>query len=666
VTRALRVAGLLLLSAGALGAQEPAVPAPPTASPVIDVGPVSAVSSFEALWADYKRADDANDPEASAKTFSDIRWFRTERNIRSLETVALALVARGQDQLRKGDRARAEDDFRKAISVDPYLPDAHYGLARAELKKGVMGVFSAVADVFSAVTARSGTAMGRYFLFSSGVVMAMVALLLAATTFSVVMLMRYGALLLHDIEEALGAGSRPVALGVFVVFLVVPLMTLQGYGWLPLWWMALLFLYFGAFEKGVAALFLLLALLVGPAVRGLEGYVLANQNPLLRASLLAIEGGPDTRAIADLTAAGAQTTDDQDLRYLLALQYKKAARYDDAAGIYRSIIESAPKDPMDMGIALNNLGNIEFARGEFKAAIARYRRAAALAVPNSHLATFWYNQSLAHLQLFEYDPNSAARSEADRFDRGLVQKYEGLWKADKRGSAVSAVADLMPSSDEVWAKYVDTRDGVGLKNVAGRGASPFSTLHLGESLFNRFTGFLVLFGFLLFAMKRWRGEKMFTMRCQKCGMPFCRKCHLGAAVAGLCTQCHHLFVVRDGVSGPARTQKLEEVQDEEDRRNRVFRILSFLVPGSGQMYGHMTAIGLLLSLVWFALITTLLLGGRLLPVTETPAQVAGPWTTIAAVLGMILVYVLGHRLRPDFDYEIPVAQRGPRRMAKAS
>ena len=85
----------------------------------------------------------------------------------------------------------------------------------------------------------------------------------------------------------------------------------------------------------------------------------------------------------------------------------------------------------------------------------------------------------------------------------------------------------------------------------------------------------------MLTLRRWRGGKAFTMRCTKCGTPFCRRCHLGQVAGGLCTQCHHLFVVRDGVSGPARNRKLLEVQKEEARRDRVFRVLSLLVPGAG-------------------------------------------------------------------------------------
>ena len=68
--------------------------------------------------------------------------------------------------------------------------------------------------------------------------------------------------------------------------------------------------------------------------------------------------------------------------------------------------------------------------------------------------------------------------------------------------------------------------------------------------------YLAVFAAVVVAIWRWRGPRMFTMRCIKCGTPFCRRCHLGAAWEGLCTQCHHLFVVRDGVATDARPGKV--------------------------------------------------------------------------------------------------------------
>jgi tetratricopeptide (TPR) repeat protein len=642
-----------------------------SAPKVIDIGE-RASGSFDSLWEQYKRADDSGDVESSVRALHDIRWYRTERNVRSLDGIALSLVGRGVGRLKKGEVAKAEDDFKNAITLDPHLADGYYGLARASVAGGLVGVFAGLGYAASAVVAPLGTANGSYFLLCFLVSAGLLTLLVVTSAFAITMVLRHGALLRHDVEEALGPGSQTVALGVYIVFLLVPLMTLQGYGWLPFWSLAVLFLYMSGMEKALAGLLVAVTLAIGPGTRALEAYGLAEQNPLLHASLASIEGGPDTRAIADL-AAGIQTyPDDRDLKYLLALQYKKAGRYDESAAIYREIVESTTKDkdPIDLGIALNNLGNIDFARGQapsdFLGPSSRYKRAAELQVPSDMTATFYYNLSLAHLQGFQYDPANEARSQADRLDRGLTQEYEGLWKAERRGSAaVSAVVDLMPSRDEVWAKFIDTRDGVAQKNVTHRGASPIASMHLIEAAFNRFTGFLVLFAAVTGIVWRIRGDRMVTARCGKCGTPFCRKCQLTESVSGLCTQCHHLFVVRDGVSGPARSKKLAEVQEEEARRNRVFRVLALALPGAGQMYGDNTIVGFGMNLIWCALLATLVLGGRTVPITQTPQALAGWWTTAVLLLALLVIYVLSYRLRPNFEYIISAAQRPPRRMVQA-
>jgi hypothetical protein len=139
------------------------------------------------------------------------------------------------------------------------------------------------------------------------------------------------------------------------------------------------------------------------------------------------------------------------------------------------------------------------------------------------------------------------------------------------------------------------------------------------------------------------------MRCLKCGTPFCRRCHLGQVAGGLCSQCHHLFLVRDGVSGPARNRKLLEVQAEEARRDRVFRVLSLLVPGAGHLYAQRAPMGILLVMVWSAVIAAALLAGRLLPLTEASGDLSKPWGLGLGVLALLVVYVLANRSKPEFE-----------------
>ena len=175
-------------------------------------------------------------------------------------------------------------------------------------------------------------------------------------------------------------------------------------------------------------------------------------------------------------------------------------------------------------------------------------------------------------------------------------------------------------------------------------------------MLSRFAGFLAVAALAVAGLSFWRGRKTFTMRCLKCGTPFCRRCHLGAAVAGLCSQCYHLFVVRDGVSGPARNRKLLEVQAEEGRQDRSFRLLSLLAPGAGQVYRGAPFLGLGLSLLWALVIAMGLLAGRVFPVTEAShALSALPLGLIAGGLLLVAIYFFANRVKPEGgDFLVPV------------
>lgn len=656
--RRLAAAGLFLfVAAGPARSQTP-----PVSEQVIDVQSSAALAntSFEALWTAYRRADEASDVDGARAVLQDLRWYRIERNIKRLETTALALCDVGLDRLKKGERERARDAFTRATLLDPYLPDAHFGLAMTALRQGPVGFPAAVSHAFEAVRAPLSSIRGRQAMMAFVTSLAFAIFLGTAFVVALAMLARYGTLLRHDLDEAFGGGA--LTLAIFLVLLALPVIALQGYGWLPFWWLALLFPYVGWLERIVAIVLLAVTLVLPPVVTAYERHAAAGRNPLFRAALLALESGPDSRAVADLEAATSQNRDDRDLGYLLATLYKKAARYEDAAAVYRNVLRADPKD----AIALNNLANLEFARGDFLAAIARYKQATAAGSSDAMSATFYYNLSLAHLQRFEYDASAAARGQADGLDPDLVRRYEVIWKGERRGSAVGAAVDLGLSPEQVWTKFAGVAEGPGTKNVLAAAAPPsFDSAVLLAVVVNRFVAFALISALGVFLLNRWRGRNMFTMICQKCGTSFCKRCHLGAVVTGLCTQCHHLFVVRDGVSGPARNRKLLEVQKEEERRTRAFRILSSLVPGAGHVYAHRPLVGAVLAAIWCSVVSVLILSGRL-PYTGASSRLVGLWGYVPHVLLLVLLYLLAHRLRPDFSFFAPAPAHGapPRRSGR--
>jgi Tfp pilus assembly protein PilF len=643
------VLGILLLAPQAKAGTAPAG-APPagSAARAPAVGP-----TFEELWSTYVDADVAGGAAAAEGALREIRRTRIERNVPSLDTVGLGLVERGVARLDAGQRQEAEDAFRAAVALAPGLPDGHAGLATALLKKGPLGVVPSIEAAASGVSSFLQTGFGTLSARDLATVAALLATFGVAWAVAVALLLRRGGLLLHDLEEWLGpAQRRSAALALFLVLLLLPVATFQGWGWLPLWVLALLFVYLGGRERALVGLVMAAALAVGPVVASLDLRLRSEANPLFRAALAAVESAPDRAAIARLEEAVRSDPEDRDLMYLLGGGLRRAGRYGEAAELYR---QALVRDPGD-AVARNNLANIEFASGGYDSARERYRAGTEPGTAPEVAATAYYNLSLVHLQKFEYQAYNEAKSNADRLAPGLVGDYD-RWRYDTRDYAV---VDLGLTPDQVVEKFAGSVGGVAVRNVAagGKGASQEGTL--AASMANRFAAAVGLCVLLAFLVARWRGPKAFTLHCARCGTAFCRACHLGQVSGGLCSQCYHLFVVRDGVSGPARNRKMVEVQRAGGRQDMIFRVLSVLSPGAGQVYGGWTLRGAVLLAAWYGVLG-FLVAGRVMPFTEVPRRLSTPWPLAAAGLVLLAVWAVANRFRPGREVELPARPTGPRR-----
>ena len=145
-------------------------------------------------------------------------------------------------------------------------------------------------------------------------------------------------------------------------------------------------------------------------------------------------------------------------------------------------------DPTD-AVARNNLANIEFVRGSYDAARARYRAGTEAGAGAEIAATSYYNLSLAHLQKFEYQAYNEAKSNADRLAPGLVADYD-RWKYDTRDYAV---VDLGLTREQVRDKFAGSESGVAVRNIAGGPSRRRAARTLAGSLANRFVASVAVF-----------------------------------------------------------------------------------------------------------------------------------------------------------------------------
>lgn len=652
MTLSVAVGILVLLSA-------PVQSRPPQPAAARTVAPAAAVvPTFDELWTAVVKADAAGDAPRAASALAEIRRARIERNVPNLDTVALGLVARGVERLDQGQRDGAEEAFRAAVALAPGLPDAHAGLAVALLQKGPLGAVPSIEAAFAGLSAFLLTGRGDQRARDLATVAGLLAAFASLCAVSGALLVRRGGLLLHDIEEWLGpAQSGSASLALALLLLLLPVATFQGWGWLPLWWIAVLFTYLGRAEKLLALLLLAASLAVGPVASSFESRLRAARNPLYETALTVVEGTPGPADVARLEAAVRQDPEDRDLVYLLGTARRRFGRYEEAAELYGQVLAAHPED----AVARNNLANIEFARGSYETARARYRAGTGAGSAPDVAATSFYNLSILHLQKFEYQAYNEARSNADVRVPGLAAEYE-RWKYD---TGDYAVVDLVPTLDDVRGKFAGVESGPGARNAFGGGRRPEAeATGLAGSMLNRFPAALAVLAVVAFLLGRWRGPKAFTLHCARCGTAFCRLCHLGQVSGGLCSQCYHLFVVRDGVSGPARNRKMVEVQEAEGRRNRIFRLLSIVSPGTGQIYDGWPFRGAVLVAAWYGVLA-LALAARVVPFTEIPGRISPPWLSASAVVALLAVWAVANRFRPERDLGLPLRPAAPRRARPA-
>jgi hypothetical protein len=132
-------------------------------------------------------------------------------------------------------------------------------------------------------------------------------------------------------------------------------------------------------------------------------------------------------------------------------------------------------------------------------------------------------------------------------------------------------------------------------------------------------------------------------------------------VGGLCSQCYHLYVVRDGVSSPARNRKMTEVGQAEQRRRRIVRALSVLSPGAGHTFAGHPLFGTVYLMAWYGLLAAIFVPGRLASFTEAPSRLQPWWPLVVAVAGLVLVWGLANRFQPDFGLSVALRRPGARR-----
>ncbi|NOZ85214.1 MAG: tetratricopeptide repeat protein [Deltaproteobacteria bacterium] len=466
-----------------------------------------------------------------------------------------------------------------AAKVSPELPGPSFCKARALEATGVLGYLkSAVARLRGTGKMLSTLGPGSE-LIANLMIVVIAGLGFALLLASLMIIVRYIRLLLHDLGHLFLRGISSVQKSVILLFvLVVPIGIFAGPVILLVFMLALLSPYMKWSER---VLVLLVALYIGTVPLSTMGIVHAVD----------LATGPETRLEkADIDncdnrlkneVLGILKTDPKEPAALFAagMCFKRAGDYDKAEAYLSRAIDVLPAEMA----FLVNMGNVMFINGD-PASAEQYYRKAAQAMPTNPLP--YYN--LAKLSFFQANPEQGTdyQRRALRLNSDQVERYTRL-----DGSSVNRfVLDAELPRDVL------------LSGFRGRELYRSEIWHIlwEDSLGDRSPVTFVLSGvfliFAVFAMTLSRRWMEYSKICKRCGGPACIRCSGTIAQQSICAPCFHAYEQSEGVAAELKEERQRRVEKSRRIRRFLSMGLAVLIPGSGHFAVGRPVSGIVVSL----------------------------------------------------------------------
>jgi tetratricopeptide (TPR) repeat protein len=515
----------------------------------------------------------------------DLYKSRLDKGLFNTEPYSYLLM-----EMARADREGAGELLQKAKKYSPDLPAVYFAFGRESLSPSPSGIFQGF-DYF-----RQGMkAYGRNFWWEfnlAGLIYISLIISCALSLF-VVLAIRFPletALLLHDgVEE-----RRKLFL------LLIPLfLSLLG----PIAFIAGIFFiigfYFKRENKALVYVSLLFFLSLPVLQKGMDIFLSAP--PALKAIADVNEGKENLYALRTLKGRG-----DFASLFSYALAEKREGNYQDAIDAYKRLVRHPSPSAPSVYV---NLGNTYYAAGDIDAALDAYRKS--IEIVRSPLA--FYNLSQVYRGMLDFEKGDEYFLEAAKLSPESVSRYASVTGMNPNRFVVD---DTLPMS-ALW-EYA-----LSMKN-SSFSPLPFVVLLIAAVLIP---------GFYLLDKKM----KYQAHRCRRCGEVFCMKCSRTLAWGEMCPSCYQSFIKIDEVDSKERVTRLLSIYQTQTKRRKETKLLSYLIPGAGQIYSGKLLLGLLI--VWPFLFAVTLLVMSNLPIMRNFPFTHG-WILPLSVMLMGITYTV--------------------------
>jgi tetratricopeptide (TPR) repeat protein len=355
--------------------------------------------------------------------------------------------------------------------------------------------------------------------------------------------------------------------------------------------------------------FVLLLQLVHPALSLMEPEAAKVPPP----SLVALQVQPQTKPLDDLGIKGLPTADRE---FLKGWQQLSAQDWTAAAATFQELSTK----PFNKAEALNNLGVAHFQLGDLEQAEKEFAEAAVIA-GLSKPAEIPLNQSVVAFKKLDSSTGITRQEEARNIDPDHVKALmdANQAKTDQRTFAIplpdtperiAALSGGKQATESDWTEWFKS-PGTLFWIIATLAATGATLLRLNRSV-----------------------QQAHPTQCTRCGEPFHTT---DCPDVNVCSKCHHLFVLKDGLHGESRKKKVEEVGDYQDSQRWIHKLLIVLAPGLDLSFMGATRQGFMeFGFLAFAVGIVFATGRSVRYPGEIIADPSSTWSALGIVLLAIL------------------------------
>ena len=528
----------------------------------------------------------------SSKSFgADFYEEQLNRGIRNSEPYSYLLI-----QQSKVNNAKVNSLLREALRYSPDLPAVYFELSKASFNVKPEGVFEAFDYILQGIAAYKRNFWWSFMMASSLFMSTILSFVSSMLIIAMIRLPKDIPLFSHDIQEA---GGKALILLVLLFSLFGPLYFLGGL-------LIIIGSYMKKWDRIIVYLYLLFLLSLPLVFSAFSVIFNAPSSGALKAVVQVNESKGNTYALSVLKN---KNTSVELFSYALAL--KREGGYIEAIDIYNKLLALKP-DPR----TYNNLANCYVAVNDLDKAKELYRKAAEMKA----LPSILYNLSQVYRGTLDFEKGEEYFLSAQRLDKDAVSRFRAV--AGRKPNRF-VVDEGLPLS-ALWKYSSGTTFG-----PPALGLSRVPVI---------FMPVLALIMAVLFYFTE-KHFKQTAYKCKRCGKILCNKCEKHIMWGHMCQQCYRSLVKLDELDAKERVARILTVYKYREKRRNVIKILSFIMPGLGQIYAGSILYGFLF--LWAFLFFLFI------PLTNSVfiIEMSGfshLWLNLSSLLLMIAVYFISN------------------------